>query len=680
MCIDYIQEKNFQPKYELLKMATKNTDIANILRVLAMDAVEEAKCGHPGMPMGMADIAEVLWRNHLIHNPKNPNWPNRDRFVLSNGHGSMLIYALLHLTGYDLSLDEIKNFRKLGSKTPGHPEYGITPGVETTTGPLGQGISNAVGMAIAEKILAEKFNTTEHCIVDHMTYVFTGDGCLMEGISHEACSLAGTLGLGKLIVIYDDNGISIDGNVEGWFTEDIPERFKSYGWQVIPEVNGHDSNDIDKAIKTAKAETDKPTIICCKTIIGKGSPKKEGSASTHGSALGEEEIKNTRANLGWKHEAFNIPKEIYSAWDASDHGQAIEGEWNEIFKDYKSKYPSLAEEFLRRMASDLPEGIEEAIYKYIDAVQKDEPNIATRTSSQRVINVLGPLIPELVGGSADLTGSNNTNWEGTHEIANGDFSGNYINYGVREFAMTGIMNGLVLHGGIKPYSGTFLTFLDYARNAVRMAALMEISTILVYSHDSIGVGEDGPTHQPVEHLTSLRTTPNLETWRPCDTSETAISWLSAITNISKPTALILSRQSLPTFARNESQIQSISKGAYVIHEPKSEVELVLIATGSEVKLAMEVAEELKDKKNIRVVSMPCSERFDEQSDKYKTSVLGHGIKRVAIEASHEDWWRKYVGLEGEVIGMTSFGESAPGNDLFEHFGFTKEKIIKALGL
>ena len=680
MCIDYIREKSFQPKYELLKMATKNTDIANILRVLAMDAVEEAKCGHPGMPMGMADIAEVLWRNHLIHNPKNPNWPNRDRFILSNGHGSMLIYALLHLTGYDLSLDEIKNFRKLGSKTPGHPEYGITPGVETTTGPLGQGISNAVGMAIAEKILAEKFNTPEHCIVDHMTYVFTGDGCLMEGISHEACSLAGTLGLGKLIVIYDDNGISIDGNVEGWFTEDIPERFKSYGWQVIPEVNGHDSNDIDKAIKTAKAETDKPTIICCKTIIGKGSPKKEGSASTHGSALGEEEIKNTRANLGWKHEAFNIPKEIYSAWDASDHGQAIEGEWNEIFKDYKSKYPSLAEEFLRRMASDLPEGIEEAIYKYIDAVQKDEPNIATRTSSQRVINVLGPLIPELVGGSADLTGSNNTNWEGTHEIANGDFSGNYINYGVREFAMTGIMNGLVLHGGIKPYSGTFLTFLDYARNAVRMAALMEISTILVYSHDSIGVGEDGPTHQPVEHLTSLRTTPNLETWRPCDTSETAISWLSAITNISKPTALILSRQSLPTFARNESQIQSISKGAYVIHEPKSEVELVLIATGSEVKLAMEVAEELKDKKNIRVVSMPCSERFDEQSDKYKTSVLGHGIKRVAIEASHEDWWRKYVGLEGEVIGMTSFGESAPGNDLFEHFGFTKEKIIKALGL
>ena len=661
-------------------MATKNTDIANILRVLAMDAVEEAKCGHPGMPMGMADIAEVLWRKHLIHNPKNPNWPNRDRFVLSNGHGSMLIYALLHLSGYDLSLDEIKNFRQLGSKTPGHPEYGITPGVETTTGPLGQGIANAVGMAIAEKILADKFNTSTHNIVNHMTYVFTGDGCLMEGISHEACSLAGTLGLGKLIVIYDDNGISIDGNVEGWFTEDIPERFKSYGWQVISAVDGHNADEIDKAINIAKADTEKPSIICCKTIIGKGSPKKEGSASSHGSALGEEEIKNTRANLGWNHEAFDIPKDIYSEWDASDQGQAIEDEWNEIFTDYKSKNPALAEEFSRRMTSDLPDGIEEAIYKYIEDVQKEEPNIATRTSSQRVINVLGPLIPELVGGSADLTGSNNTNWEGTHEIKYGDFSGNYINYGVREFAMTAIMNGLVLHGGIKPYSGTFLTFLDYARNAVRMAALMEIPTVLVYSHDSIGVGEDGPTHQPVEHLTSLRTTPNLETWRPCDTSETAISWLSAITNTSTPTALILSRQKLPTFSRNESQINSISKGAYVLYEPESKVELVLIATGSEVKLAMEVAEELKGKKNIRVVSMPCSERFDEQSDQYKTSVLGNGIKRVAIEASHEDWWRKYVGLEGEVIGMTSFGESAPGDDLFEHFGFTKEKIIKTLGL
>ena len=661
-------------------MATKNTDIANILRVLAMDAVEEAKCGHPGMPMGMADIAEVLWRKHLIHNPKNPNWPNRDRFVLSNGHGSMLMYALLHLSGYDLSLDEIKNFRQLGSKTPGHPEYGITPGVETTTGPLGQGISNAVGMAIAEKILSDKFNTSTHNIVNHMTYVFTGDGCLMEGISHEACSLAGTLGLGKLIVIYDDNGISIDGNVEGWFTEDIPERFKSYGWQVISAVDGHNADEIDKAINIAKADTEKPSIICCKTIIGKGSPEKEGSASSHGSALGEEEIKNTRANLGWNHEAFDIPKDIYSEWDASDQGQAIEDEWNEIFTDYKSKNPALAEEFSRRMTSDLPDGIEEAIYKYIEDVQREEPNIATRTSSQRVINVLGPLIPELVGGSADLTGSNNTNWEGTHEIKYGDFSGNYINYGVREFAMTGIMNGLVLHGGIKPYSGTFLTFLDYARNAVRMAALMEIPTVLVYSHDSIGVGEDGPTHQPVEHLTSLRTTPNLETWRPCDTSETAISWLSAITNTSKPTALILSRQKLPTFSRNESQINSISKGAYVLYEPESKAELVLIATGSEVKLAMEVAEELKGKKNIRVVSMPCSERFDEQSDEYKTSVLGNGIKRVAIEASHEDWWRKYVGLEGEVIGMTSFGESAPGDDLFEHFGFTKEKIIKTLGL
>ena len=661
-------------------MATKNNDLANILRVLAMDAVEKAKSGHPGMPMGMADIAEVLWRNHLNHNPNNPNWANRDRFVLSNGHGSMLIYALLHLSGYDLSLDEIKNFRQLGSKTPGHPEYGITPGVETTTGPLGQGISNAVGMAIAEKMLAQTFNTTEHNLIDHMTYVFTGDGCLMEGISHEACSLAGTLGLGKLIVIYDDNGISIDGKVEGWFSEDIPERFKSYGWQVIPEIDGHNPKDIDKAIERAKSETLKPSIICCKTIIGKGSPNKEGSASSHGSALGEEEIKITRDNLGWEHEAFNIPKEIYSEWDASEQGQLVENAWNEVFQDYESKNPELAKEFLRRMTLDLPNGIEEATYQYVDEVQKEAPIIATRTSSQRVLNVLCPLIPELVGGSADLTGSNNTNWDGTHEIQRDDFSGNYINYGVREFAMTGIMNGLILHGGVKPYSGTFLTFLDYARNAVRMAALMEIPTILVYSHDSIGVGEDGPTHQPVEHLTSLRTTPNLETWRPCDTSETAISWLAALTNTSKPTALILSRQSLPTFSRNDSQIKSISKGAYVLYEPEAEPELVLIATGSEVKLAMEVAEELKNKTSIRVVSMPCSERFDEQSDKYKTSVLGSGIKRVAIEASQEDWWRKYVGLEGEVIGMTSFGESAPGNDLFEHFGFTKEKIIKNLGL
>jgi len=661
-------------------MATKNNDLANILRVLAMDAVEKAKSGHPGMPMGMADIAEVLWRNHLNHNPNNPNWANRDRFVLSNGHGSMLIYALLHLSGYDLSLDQIKNFRQLGSKTPGHPEYGITPGVETTTGPLGQGISNAVGMAIAEKMLAQTFNTTEHNLIDHMTYVFTGDGCLMEGISHEACSLAGTLGLGKLIVIYDDNGISIDGKVEGWFTEDIPERFRSYGWQVIPEIDGHNPKDIDKAIEKAKSETLKPSIICCKTIIGKGSPNKEGSASSHGSALGEEEIKITRDNLGWEHEAFNIPKEIYSEWDASEQGQLVENAWNEVFQDYESKNPELAKEFLRRMTLDLPNGIEEAIYQYVDEVQKEAPNIATRTSSQRILNVLCPLIPELVGGSADLTGSNNTNWDGTHEIQRDDFSGNYINYGVREFAMTGIMNGLILHGGVKPYSGTFLTFLDYARNAVRMAALMDIPTILVYSHDSIGVGEDGPTHQPVEHLTSLRTTPNLETWRPCDTSETAISWLAALTNTSKPTALILSRQSLPTFSRNDSQIKSISKGAYVLYEPEAEPELVLIATGSEVKLAMEVAEELKNKTSIRVVSMPCSERFDEQSDKYKTSVLGSGIKRVAIEASQEDWWRKYVGLEGEVIGMTSFGESAPGNDLFEHFGFTKEKIIKNLGL
>ena len=661
-------------------MTKKSKDLANILRVLAIDSIEKAKSGHPGMPMGMADIAEVLWRQHLKHNPKNPKWANRDRFVLSNGHGSMLIYALLHLTGYELDIEELKNFRQLGSKTPGHPEFGITPGIETTTGPLGQGISNGVGMAIAERLLSEKFNTSEHQIVDHMTYVFTGDGCLMEGISHEACSLAGTLGLGKLVLIYDDNGISIDGNVEGWFTENIPDRFKSYGWQVVPDVDGHNKEEVDKAIQSAKDQIDKPTIICCKTIIGKGSPNKEGSASSHGSALGEEEIQNTREELGWDHEAFDIPKEIYFEWDASSKGQELEEKWQASFKEYELKNPDLAKEFIRRNSNEIPKGIEDAIYEYIKEAQNEEPNLATRTSSQRVINVLGPLIPELLGGSADLTGSNNTNWDGTHEIEAKDFSGNYINYGVREFAMTGIMNGLVLHGGVRPYSGTFLTFLDYARNAVRMAALMQIPTILVYSHDSIGVGEDGPTHQPVEHLTSLRTTPNLETWRPCDASETAISWLSAISNLTKPTALILSRQSLPTFKRDHSQIHSIEKGAYTLYEPDKEPELVLIATGSEVKLAMEVAEELRGKKYVRVVSMPCSERFDEQSEQYKSEVLGTDIKRVAIEASHEDWWRKYVGLDGIVIGMNSFGESAPGNDLFEHFGFTKEKIIKALRL
>ena len=653
---------------------------ANALRILALDSVKQANSGHSGMPMGMADIAEVLWQNHFKHNPGNPEWFNRDRFVLSNGHGSMLIYGLLHLSGYDLSIQDLKDFRKLHSKTAGHPEFGITPGVETTTGPLGQGIANAVGMAIAEKTLASKFNTEKHQIIDHMTYVFTGDGCLMEGISHEACSLAGTLGLGNLVILYDDNDISIDGNVEGWFTEDIPKRFESYGWEVIPNIDGHNFEEIDQAILKAKSNDEKPTLICCKTVIGKGSPNMSGTAAAHGAILDPDEIVLIRKELNWSNDPFDIPQEVYEDWDARNTGNQREEDWNKILEEYASENPELSSELKRLIAGDLPDRIEDSIYSFIEEIQKDLPKMATRVSSQKVLNILGPLIPELLGGSADLTGSNNTNWDGTKEIRANDFSGNYINYGVREFGMTGIMNGLVLHGGIKAYGGTFLTFLDYARNAVRMAALMKIQTMLVYSHDSIGVGEDGPTHQPVEHLTSLRTTPNLETWRPCDTSETAISWLAALQNIDKPTALILSRQGLPNFERSKDQIDSIKKGAYVLWEPEVEPELIFIATGSEVELAMSVAEEVKDRTSVRVVSMPCTERFDSQSEDYKESVLGNGIKRVSIEASQSDWWRKYVGLEGDVIGMDSFGESAPGNILFEHFGFTKEQIISKLGL
>ena len=653
---------------------------ANALRMLALDAVREANSGHSGMPMGMADIAEVLWQKHLSHNPGNPDWFNRDRFVLSNGHGSMLIYGLLHLTGYDLSIEDLKDFRQLHSKTAGHPEFGITSGIETTTGPLGQGISNAVGMAIAEKVLASKFNTEKHQIIDHMTYVFSGDGCLMEGISHEVCSLAGTLGLGNLIVLYDDNDISIDGNVEGWFTEDIPKRFESYGWEVIPNIDGHNTKEIDQAIQKAKSNTDKPTIICCKTVIGKGSPNMAGTAAAHGAIVNPDEIALTRNELNWENDPFDIPKEVYEDWDARESGNLKEENWNKTFEEYASDNPELSSELKRLIAGALPDGIEESIYSFIEEVQEDLPKMATRVSSQKVLNVLGPLIPELLGGSADLTGSNNTNWDGTKEIRAGDFSGNYINYGVREFGMTGIMNGMVLHGGLKAYGGTFLTFLDYARNAVRMAALMKIQTILVYSHDSIGVGEDGPTHQPIEHLTSLRTTPNLETWRPCDASETAISWLAALENTNKPSALILSRQGLPNFVRTKGQVESMKKGAYKLFEPEVEPKLVFIATGSEVELAMAIAEEVKDRTPIRVVSMPCSERFDIQSEEYKESVLGKGIKRIAIEASHVDWWRKYVGLEGEVIGLDTFGESAPGGVLFDHFGFTKEQIIAKLDL
>ena len=653
---------------------------ANALRILAVDAVSQANSGHSGMPMGMADIAEVLWQKHLNHNPGNPNWFNRDRFVLSNGHGSMLIYGLLHLSGYDLSIQDLKDFRQLHSKTAGHPEFGITPGVETTTGPLGQGISNAVGMAIAEKVLASKFNTEEYKILDHMTYVFTGDGCLMEGISHEACSLAGTLGLGNLVVLYDDNDISIDGNVEGWFTEDIPRRFESYGWDVIPNIDGHNFHEIDQALDKAKSNKDKPTLICCKTIIGSGSPNMAGKAAAHGAILDPEEIALIRNSLNWDRDPFDIPEEIYADWDAREAGKLKEESWNELLDHYALKNPELSGELKRLIDGNLPDDLEQSIFSFIEEVQMELPKIATRVSSQKVLNVLGPLIPELLGGSADLTGSNNTNWDGTKEIRINDFNGNYINYGVREFGMTGIMNGMVLHGGIRAYGGTFLTFLDYARNAVRMAALMKIQTILVYSHDSIGVGEDGPTHQPIEQLTSLRTTPNLETWRPCDTSETAISWLAALKNSDKPTALILSRQGLPNFERNKDQVTSMIKGAYILYEPNEKPDLIVIATGSEVELAMAVAEEVKEKTPIRVVSMPCSERFDKQTDEYKESVLGKGIRRVAIEASQADWWRKYVGLEGEVIGMDSFGESAPGSTLFDHFGFTKEKIISKLGI
>jgi len=661
-------------------MTKLNSDVllANALRVIAMDAVEKAKSGHPGMPMGMADIAEVLWRHNLKHNPLNPEWTDRDRFVLSNGHGSMLLYGLLHLTGYDVSMDEIRNFRQLGSKTPGHPEYGITPGVETTTGPLGQGLSNAVGMAISEKLLSQRFNQAGFNVVDHMTFAFTGDGCLMEGISHEACSLAGTLGLGKLVVIYDDNGISIDGPVEGWFTEDIPARFKSYGWQTIANVDGHDPEQISAAIIKAKEEDTKPTIICCKTIIGKGSPNKAGTASSHGAAFGEEEVKNIREELLWSHEPFEIPEEIYEAWNFQEKGKELESDWNKLFSEYASNFPDLAQEYSRCMSMEDPNGLEAALLEFANSMQEQKLTVATRKSSEMVINVLGPLMPELVGGSADLTGSNNTNWSGTVAITKDNFKGNYLNYGVREFAMTGIMNGMVLHGGIRPYSGTFLTFLDYARNAVRMAALMEIPTVLVYSHDSIGLGEDGPTHQPVEHLTSLRTTPNIETWRPCDTVETVFAWKAAIQNKTKPTALILSRQNLPTIDRDINQVASINKGGYVIYESSNQPKLVLISTGSELAATLEAAKVVEDSISVRVVSIPCTERFDAQGKEYIESILGKDSIRVAVEASHEDWWRKYVGLRGSVIGMDSFGESAPGNVLADHFGFTKEKIVASL--
>jgi len=654
-------------------------ELANAIRVLSMDAVQKAKSGHPGAPMGMADIAEVLWRDFLKHNPTDPNWTDRDRFVLSNGHGSMLIYSLLHLTGYDLSIDDLKNFRQLHSKTPGHPEYGYTPGVETTTGPLGGGISNAVGMAIAERTLAAQFNRKGHEIVDHNTYCFLGDGCLMEGISHEVCSLAGTLGLGKLIAFWDDNGISIDGEVEGWFTDNTPERFKAYGWHVI-SVDGHDSAAIASAIVEAKSITNKPSMICCKTIIGFGSPNKSGTHNCHGAPLGDDEIAATREFLNWSHAPFEIPANVYAGWDQKEQGQDNQASWAEKFIAYQQAHPELAAEYQRRVINgDLPENFDAQADAYIQACHEKSENIASRKASQNTIEAFGAILPELMGGSADLAGSNLTLWSGSKGIET-DAAGNYIYYGVREFGMSGIMNGISLHGGFINYGATFMMFMEYARNAVRMSALMGIQNIFVYTHDSIGQGEDGPTHQPIEQLTNLRTTPNMDTWRPCDATESAVAWKSAIKRNKAPTSLIFSRQGLPAMSRTSQQVDDISKGAYVLQDCSGTADVILIATGSEVSLAMESAKQLTaNGKNVRVVSMPSTNTFDIQSAEYKESVLPSTVtKRVAIEAAHTDFWYKYVGFAGKVVGMTTFGESAPGNVLFEHFGFTVDNVIKTV--
>ncbi|WDE00441.1 transketolase [Thalassomonas actiniarum] len=655
-------------------------ELANAIRALSMDAVQKAKSGHPGAPMGMADIAEVLWRDFLKHNPADPNWADRDRFILSNGHGSMLIYSLLHLSGYDLPIEELQNFRQLHSKTPGHPEYGYTPGVETTTGPLGAGISNAVGMAIAEKTLAAQFNREGHDIVDHFTYCFLGDGCLMEGISHEACSLAGTLGLGKLIAFWDDNGISIDGHVEGWFSDDTPARFAAYGWHVISDVDGHDSQAVAKAIEEAKSVTDKPTMICCKTIIGFGSPNKSGSHDCHGAPLGEEEIAAAREFLNWPHAPFEIPADVYAKWDQKEKGQASQTSWNDKFAAYQAAHPELAAEYQRRVIDgNLPADFEEKANAFIAQCQEKGENIASRKASQNAIEAFGSLLPELLGGSADLAGSNLTLWSGSKGIET-DPAGNYIYYGVREFGMSGIMNGVSLHGGFINYGATFMMFMEYARNAVRMSALMGIQNVFVYTHDSIGQGEDGPTHQPIEQLTNLRTTPNMVTWRPCDATESAVAWKGAVERRDGPTSLVFSRQGLPAQDRSESQVSDIAKGGYILKDSEGTPDVILIATGSEVALAMSAAEKLSaDGKQVRVVSMPSTNVFDQQSSDYKESVLPSNVtKRVAIEAAHTDFWYKYVGFSGAVVGMTTFGESAPGNALFEHFGFTADNVVNTV--
>ena len=651
---------------------------ANAIRALSMDAVQKANSGHPGAPMGMADIAEVLWRDFLKHNPSNPSFADRDRFVLSNGHGSMLIYSLLHLTGYDLSIDDLKHFRQLHSRTPGHPEYGYTPGVETTTGPLGQGIANAVGFALAEKVLGAQFNRPGHSIVDHHTYAFLGDGCMMEGISHEVCSLAGTLGLGKLVAFYDDNGISIDGEVEGWFTDDTPKRFEAYGWQVIRNVDGHDADEIKTAIETARAEHERPTLICCKTTIGFGSPNKGGKEDCHGAPLGAEEIALTRAALKWNHGPFEIPADIYAEWDAKQAGAAAEAEWNQRFAAYAAAFPELASEFTRRSKGELPADFSAKAAAYIAEVAAKGETIASRKASQNTLNAFGPLLPEFLGGSADLAGSNLTLWKGCKGVSAEDASGNYMFYGVREFGMSAIMNGVALHGGFVPYGATFLIFMEYARNAVRMSALMKQRVLYVFTHDSIGLGEDGPTHQPIEQIASLRGTPNVDAWRPCDAVESAVAWKYAIERNDGPSALIFSRQNLPHQTRDAQQLADIARGGYVLKDCAGEPELIIISTGSEIGLAVQGYEALTAQgRKVRVVSMPCTSVFDAQDAGYKQAVLPLQVSaRIAIEAAHADYWYKYVGLEGRIIGMTTFGESAPAPALFEEFGFTLENVLE----
>ncbi|WP_205437546.1 transketolase [Edwardsiella tarda] len=651
-------------------------ELANAIRALSMDAVQKAKSGHPGAPMGMADIAEVLWRDYMNHNPANPHWADRDRFVLSNGHGSMLIYSLLHLTGYDLPMSELENFRQLHSKTPGHPEYGYTPGVETTTGPLGQGIANAVGMAIAERTLAAQFNRPGHDIVDHFTYAFMGDGCMMEGISHEVCSLAGTLKLGKLIAFYDDNGISIDGHVDGWFTDDTAKRFEAYGWHVVRGVDGHDSAAIKAAIEEARSVSDKPSLLMCKTIIGFGSPNKAGTHDSHGAPLGDAEIAATRAQLGWNYPPFVIPPEIYAQWDAKEAGLAKEQAWDVRFAAYQAAFPQLAAEFKRRINGELPASWDSEARKFIEQLQANPAKIASRKASQNTLEAFAKLLPEFLGGSADLAPSNLTMWSGSKAL-NEDAAGNYIHYGVREFGMTAIINGIALHGGFIPYGATFLMFMEYARNAMRMAALMKIRNIQVYTHDSIGLGEDGPTHQPVEQMASLRTTPNMNTWRPCDQVESAVAWKKAIERLDGPSALIFSRQNLTQMDRSAAQLANIERGAYILQDCDAQPELIFIATGSEVELAMKAAAQLSaEGRQVRVVSMPSTEVFDKQDAAYREAVLPSAVSaRVAVEAGIADFWYKYVGLNGAVVGMTTFGESAPAEQLFVEFGFTVDNVL-----